>query len=102
LVKEGVLQQSALDAVDTFASPEKQFTLLDLILTIHQKGAELVEIGVPVQELTNLPLLARARRLKQIFSSEQIGDLKAFSDEIRAEFDRIRLEYAKFQEHAAT
>ena len=102
LVKEGVLQQSALDPVDTFASPEKQFTLLDLILTIHEKGAELVGIGVPVQELTNLPLLARARRLKQTFSSEQVKDLKAFADDIRAEFDRIRLEYAKFQEHAAT
>jgi V/A-type H+-transporting ATPase subunit A len=102
LVKEGVLQQSALDPVDTFASPQKQFLLLDLILKIYQKGAELVQIGVPVQELVGLPLLARARRLKQIYGSEQVQDLQAFLDEIRAEFDRIRLEYAKFQEHAAT
>jgi V/A-type H+-transporting ATPase subunit A len=102
LVKEGVLQQSALDPVDTFASPEKQFVLLDLVLTIYAKGVELVEIGVPVQELTGMPLLAKARRLKQTYGSEQVKELREFMDEIRAQFDRIRLEYAKFQEHAAT
>ena len=102
LVKEGVLQQSALDPVDTFASPEKQFVLLDLVLTIYAKGMELVEIGVPVQELTGMPLLAKARRLKQTYGSEQVKELREFMDEIRAQFDRIRLEYAKFQEHAAT
>ena len=102
LVKEGVLQQSALDPVDTFASPEKQFVLLDLVLTIYAKGVELVEIGVPVQELTGMPLLAKARRLKQTYGSEQVKELREFMDEIRTQFDRIRLEYAKFQEHAAT
>jgi len=102
LIKEGVLQQSALDPVDTFASPEKQFVLLDLVLTIYAKGVELVEIGVPVQELTSMPLLARARRLKQTYGSDQVKELREFMDEIRAQFDRIRLEYAKFQEHAAT
>ncbi len=55
LIKEGVLQQSALDPVDTFSSPEKQFALLDMVLTIIEKGAELIEIGIPVQELTALP-----------------------------------------------
>jgi len=102
LVKEGVLQQSALDPVDTFASPEKQFVLLDIVLTIYEKGAELVEIGVPVQELTGLPLLATARRLKQNYNSEQVKELREFMEEVRSQFDRIRLEYAKFQEHAAT
>jgi V/A-type H+-transporting ATPase subunit A len=101
LVKEGVLQQSALDPVDTFASPEKQFVLLDIVLTIYEKGAELVEIGVPVQELTGLPLLATARRLKQNYNSEQVKELREFMEEVRSQFDRIRLEYAKFQEHAA-
>jgi V/A-type H+-transporting ATPase subunit A len=100
LVKEGVLQQSALDEVDTFCSPEKQFALLDLALTIYDKGSALVEIGVPVQELQTLPLLARARRCKSMYSSEQLDKIGAFRKEVEQEFENIRLEYAKEGEHA--
>jgi len=100
LVKEGVLQQSALDPVDTFCSPEKQFALLDLMLTIVDQGAELVEMGVPVQELQNLPILAQARRCKSRFSSDQMEQLRSFTEDVLQEFEEIRLEYAKQGEQA--
>jgi V/A-type H+-transporting ATPase subunit A len=100
LVKEAVLQQSALDPVDTFCSPEKQFALLDLALTIYDKGAELVNLGVPVQELQNLPLLARARRCKSMYSSDQLDSIAEFRQEVEKEFENIHLEYAKHREHA--
>ena len=100
LIKEGVLQQSALDEVDTFCSPQKQFALLDLALTIYDKGSELVNLGVPVQELQHLPLLARARRCKSMYSSDQLDKLAAFRKEVEQEFESVRLEYAKQGEHA--
>ncbi len=100
LIKEGLLQQSALDPVDTFASPEKQFLLLNLMLTIYHKGAELIELGVPVQELMELPLLTRARRAKQVYNSQQTDKLRELLVEILGEFEQVRLEYAKFEEHA--
>jgi V/A-type H+-transporting ATPase subunit A len=100
LVKEGVLQQSALDPVDTFCSPQKQFALLDLAHIIYQKGAELVELGVPVQELQNLPLLAKARRLKSMYNSDQVEQIGAFRQEVEQAFEHIRLEYAKQGDHA--
>lgn len=99
LVKEGVLQQSALDPVDTFCSPAKQFELLDLILTIYDKGAEALNLGVPVRELQELPLLGQARRLKSTYSSEQMVELKNFRTEIERVFNNIRLEYAKHGEN---
>jgi len=100
LIKEGVLQQNALDDIDSFCSPEKQFELLDLMLTINEKGAELIEIGVPVQELSALPTLAKARRCKSIFASEEIEKLREFKEDVVQEFHQIRLEYAKFKEHS--
>ncbi len=99
LIKEGVLQQSALDPVDTFASPEKQFLLLEMMLTIYDRGAELIELGISVQELTDLPLMARARRAKQTYSSEQCDQIRTLMEEFRQAFAKIRLEYAKFKEH---
>ena len=100
LIKEGVLQQSALDPVDTFSSPEKQYLLLSMMLTIFRKGAELIELGVPVQEITTLPILAQARRAKQVYSSEQTENLKELIENFVQEFENIRFEYAKFKEHA--
>ncbi|MCO5760486.1 MAG: V-type ATP synthase subunit A, partial [Chromatiaceae bacterium] len=95
LIKEGVLQQSALDEVDTFCSPRKQFALLDLTLFIFRRGAALIELGVPVQELQQLPLLARARRCKSMFNSDQVDQIQTLKDEVGRTFDKMRLEYAQ-------
>ena len=101
LVKEGVLQQSALDEVDTFCSPQKQFALLDLAVTIYTGGASLIEIGVPVSELQALPILAKMRRLKSMYTSDQMDQIQAFRAEVESSLESIRLEYAK-QGHEET
>jgi V/A-type H+-transporting ATPase subunit A len=95
MIREGVLQQSAFDEVDSFCSPQKQFLLLDLLLELHGRGAELLGIGVPVQELLALPILSRARRLKTVYASNQMDGLTGFRGEIRDTFERLRTEYGK-------
>jgi len=100
LIKEAVLQQSALDPVDTFCSPRKQFALLDLALTIYDRGAALIDLGVPVQELQNLAMLAKARRSKSTYDSEQIDAILAFRKECEQTLEQIRLEYTKHGEQA--
>lgn len=93
LIKEGVLQQSALDDVDSYCSPEKQFVLLNIMLNIYEEGLNLLKIGVPVQTLTALPLLAKAKRSKSTYSSEQMTELKQFYDDIKTNFKHIYHEY---------
>jgi len=100
LIKEGVLQQSALDEIDTFCSPEKQFALLDLALMIYDQGAELVKRGVPVQELQRLPLLSRVRRIKSLYSSDQLDEIETFRNEAEQSFENLRQEYANHEEQA--
>lgn len=98
LIKEGVLQQSALDEVDSFASPKKQFVLLDLMLRIYDEGVSLLGMGVPVQQLLVLPIVAQARRCKSQCSSVQTDKLQAITREIQDEFDRLRGEYTQVEE----
>jgi V/A-type H+-transporting ATPase subunit A len=93
LIREGILQQSAVDEVDSFCSPEKQMLLLSLMLQIYHQGVTLIEAGVPVQQLSDLSVLARALRIKSEFSSDEIDKLRDFEQEIRAAFDKIRVEY---------
>ena len=95
LIKEGVLQQSALDEIDTFCSPAKQFALLDLVIGIYRQGESLIKLGVPVTELQSLPLLAKMRRIKSMYSSEQLDQIQAFRAEVEQTMEGIRVEYAK-------
>jgi V/A-type H+/Na+-transporting ATPase subunit A len=95
LIKEGVLQQSALDDIDTFCSPAKQYALLDLAISIYKNGEALIKLGVPVTELQNLPLLAKMRRIKSMYSSDQLDQIQAFRVEMNQVMEHIRIEYAK-------
>ncbi len=99
LVKEGVLQQSALDDVDTFCSPQKQYALVDLAISIYKRGAALIDLGVPVMELQNLPLLAKMRRIKSMYTSDQMDQIQAFRREVDQVMESIHVEYAKHREH---
>lgn len=100
LIKEGVLQQSALEETDSFASPEKQYALLALALDIHERGVSLLEIGVPVHQLLAMPILAQARRCKSVYTSEQVAELRQFGASAQVELDRLRAEYAGATETA--
>lgn len=95
LFREGVLQQSALDSVDSYCSPQKQFALLDQMLSIYQQGMKLLEFGVPVQELLRLPLLAEAQRLKGSYRNDQLDELRGFAARVDGEFERLHGEYAQ-------
>ncbi|UCH40926.1 MAG: V-type ATP synthase subunit A, partial [Gammaproteobacteria bacterium] len=94
LIKEAVLQQSALDAIDSYCSPQKQFRLLDLVLSYHLDGTELINLGVPVESLTELPYGAELRRLKSAVSNDDLQPLDDFASRVRESFDAIRAEYS--------
>jgi V/A-type H+-transporting ATPase subunit A len=95
LFKEGVLQQSALDPVDSYCSPQKQFALIDQMLSIYREGLTLLELGVPVQELMRMPLLANAQRLKGSYGNDQMKELADFAARAKDDFERLRAEYSQ-------
>jgi V/A-type H+-transporting ATPase subunit A len=93
MIREGILQQSALDEADSYSSAQKQFLLLDLVLTLYQKGAQLVDIGVPVQHLSRLPLISQVKRLKSQYRSDETEKLEQFRNEINKIMGNIHAEY---------
>jgi V/A-type H+-transporting ATPase subunit A len=92
LLKEGLLQQNALDEVDTYASPEKQAKLLRAMMVFHQEASRAIRAGCPmtlVQELSIVPMLMR---MKSSVSNENAQRLDQVLDEIRHELDELRRE----------
>jgi V/A-type H+-transporting ATPase subunit A len=98
LVKEAVLQQSALDDTDSYCSPQKQFQLLELVMRVFDQGKDLIELGAPVQELAEHPALARIRRAKSTWRSDEGDQLAAFAAEVYRAFETMRSDYASNQE----
>lgn len=84
LVKEGFLQQNALDPVDTYCTPEKQLLLLTLFLDVYRRGQHLVEKGHPCRSLLQLPSLPRLKRARTDIPNDRV-DLLA---RLRADLER--------------
>jgi|TARA_B100002003_G_scaffold232228_1_gene243922 V/A-type H+-transporting ATPase subunit A len=84
LVKEGFLQQNALDPIDTFCSPEKQMLLGALIIGAYHRGQRLIARGVPCAALLKLSSL---RRLKSA-RTEVPNDRPDLLERLREELDR--------------
>ncbi|MGB5495474.1 MAG: V-type ATP synthase subunit A [Sedimenticolaceae bacterium] len=101
LIKEAVLEQSALDDADSYCSPSKQFELLELVMQVFDRGKELIALGAPVQELAEHPVLARIRRAKSTWRSDEIDQLAEFAGEVYQALAGLRSEYASSQETAS-
>jgi V/A-type H+-transporting ATPase subunit A len=94
LIKEGILQQSALDPVDSYCSPRKQFRLLDIVIRYYLGGAELIDLGVPVEQLADLPHAAQLARLKARVNNDDLAPIDSALQVIDASFERLRVEYS--------
>ncbi|MDY6980823.1 MAG: V-type ATP synthase subunit A [Pseudomonadota bacterium] len=99
LLKEAVLQQSALEDNDSYASPEKQFALLHLVIETKRQGEKLLKRGVPVQQLLELSVLAQIKRLKSRYSSEQVAELQGYQETIEQAFTELGSEYPEQATH---
>ena len=98
MVKQGVLQQSALDPVDSYCPPAKQVGLLVAVLGLYRAGQELLDTGVPVQELLRLPLLTDIRRLKNLPQEHGEDPIAAFNARTEQTVAELREDYMRQQE----
>ncbi len=63
-LREDFLHQNAFHEIDTYCSLEKCYRLLRLILTLHDKGEDLLHEGVPFKDIQTMKVresIARAR-----------------------------------------
>ncbi|MDD4882304.1 MAG: V-type ATP synthase subunit A [Gallionellaceae bacterium] len=94
LIKEALLQQSATDEVDSYASPEKQYRLLAGLLEIHRQGIKLVDLGVPARRLLELPVMYEARRWKTRYGDDNLAALRERIAGLAQDFMKLEAEYA--------
>ncbi len=93
LLREGFLQQNALDPVDTYTTPQRQDAMLRAILHFHQRAVRLISMGVPILRLRSLPVVDSLLRMRRSVPNEEVGQIDQIIQEIDRETGEIEREY---------
>ncbi|WP_051305430.1 V-type ATP synthase subunit A [Desulfogranum mediterraneum] len=89
LLKDGFLQQSAFDEIDSYAGPEKQFFLLEIILHLFDRLAEVVAARIPLFRALELPAIWAIYRLKSTLKGDESAPFQALREQIDLEIDTL-------------
>ena len=93
LIREGILQQNATEAVDAYSSIEKQIRLLELVLYFHDRGMAIVKRGAPINLIHDLPVVDRIIRAKSTVTNEALEGFDVIQQEIDDQMGQLDAEY---------
>ena len=72
MLRVGFLQQNALDPIDTYSTPLKQFKMLKIIIDFYEGAKKIIERGVPIFRVLQLPAVAEIMRMKSEIPNDKI------------------------------
>ncbi|NTW91952.1 MAG: V-type ATP synthase subunit A [Methanoregulaceae archaeon] len=75
MIREDFLQQSAYHEVDSFCPLEKQYWMLQVILSFYDRVNQAMGKGVPLTKILKLSVKADIGRMKELAEIERIKDL---------------------------
>ncbi|MBI3737791.1 MAG: V-type ATP synthase subunit A, partial [Chloroflexi bacterium] len=93
LIREGFLQQNAMDKVDAYSSVQKQIRMLDLILHFHERALRIVKHGAPISLIHNLPIVDTLIRMKTEVPNEELQKMDDIQKQIDEQMSRLDSEY---------
>ena len=89
LIREAVLQQSALNPNDAHCAPNKQAALMDAVLQVHDHCLELIRAKVPaslIEEVDMSPLV----RAKEAGGPDDVAAADSARDRVLAQLEGLR------------
>lgn len=92
MIREGFLQQSAFDQIDSYCSTRKQYLMLRLFVTFHKLAEEALSRGVPLVKIRQLPIIAKLMRVKAEVPNEEADRLLKLEEEIRSVMSALKPE----------
>jgi len=75
VIRIAILQQNALEAIDTYCSPEKQFKMLKIIVDFHRLAENVVSKGAPIFKVSELPVVEEIMRMKNAVPNDKVTKL---------------------------
>lgn len=95
IMKDGFLAQSAFDENDMYCTPERQVTLLRIILTLYHRGRDLIEGGVPLMRIRSLGCVPQILRAKSAFGNTELEKLTELTQRVIEETEALAKEFTR-------
>ena len=93
LLREGFLQQNALDDVDAFSTIQKQIGMLNLLMHFHERAHQIVKLGAQISVIHNLPVVGTLIRMKAVVRNDELEKLEAIRAEIDEQMSQLQMEH---------
>jgi V/A-type H+/Na+-transporting ATPase subunit A len=88
ILRNVFLQQNALDPIDTYCLPVKQFKMLKIIIEFHDLAERIINKGAPLFKITNLSVLPEIMRMREI-PNEKLNLLDELSEKMQYQFSEL-------------
>jgi V/A-type H+-transporting ATPase subunit A len=89
IIRTAFLQQNALDPIDTYCPPQKQFKMLKIIMEFHRLAERVVNKGAPIFKITQLPVTEEINRMKTQVANNKIDLLDDLQKRMQQYFDEL-------------
>ena len=93
LLREGILQQNAMDTVDAYSSVEKQIRMLELVLYFHERGMNIIKRGAPISVIHDLPVVDVIIRMKTSVPNDELEKMEDIQKAIDEQMSQLDAEY---------
>ncbi|MBL4932348.1 V-type ATP synthase subunit A [Clostridium paridis] len=94
-LREDYLQQNAFHEIDTYASLEKQYRMLKLVLAFHKEAERALDAGIYLEKVLELEIRDKIARSKYV-SEKELSKIDKTLDELKEAVDALIAEGGVF------
>ncbi len=95
MIKNGFLQQSAFDSIDQYSVPEKQITLLMLIMNYYKLALSTIKAGCPLIKINELSVRNEIIRAKSVAPNDKPDALATIQSHLEDQMLELEHQYKK-------
>jgi len=89
IIRVAILQQNALNAIDTYCSPQKQFKMLKIVIDFHRLSDNVISKGLPITKITALPIVEEIMRIKTNIPNDKISLIDDIDKRMHEHFETL-------------
>jgi V/A-type H+-transporting ATPase subunit A len=93
LLREGFLQQNAMDTIDAYSTIQKQVKMLGLVLYFHDRAHQIIKLGAPISVIHSLPVVDTLIRMKTQVPNEKLEMIDDIHKAIDTQMSQLEADY---------
>ncbi len=93
IIREGFLQQNAMDNVDAYSTIQKQISMMNLMLHFHERAQRIIKHGASISVIHSLPVVNVMIRMKEQVPNNELDKLTDIRKMIDDQMNQLETEY---------